>query len=113
MNARTMALALVLGLVSAMGAHASASTKLTLDCTGYGTSHTARMKFDIELPGCIVYWHELDRVLETLECAPPKIVAKKPFAPTRHDVVMFDLETMRFISRFSSVEDRGHCRREG
>jgi hypothetical protein len=79
------------------------------DCTAWGSSHTGRYTFRIGTAPCAVYWREIDAHLVIAECAPPRIVAVKPFAVTPGYVVAFDLETGQFEDFTPAFSDRGRC----
>jgi hypothetical protein len=79
------------------------------DCTAWGSSHTGRYTFRIETEPCAVYWREIDAHLGIELCAPPRIVALKPFAVSSGYVVEFDLETGRFEDFTPTFSDRGRC----
>ncbi len=79
------------------------------DCTAWGSSHTGRYTFRVETEPCGVYWREIDAHLEIEICAPPRIVAEKPFAVSPGYVVEFDLDTGRFEDFTPSFSDRGRC----
>lgn len=81
------------------------------DCTAWGTSHTGRYTFRIGTDPCSVYWKELDRSLEIRRCAPPVIVAVKPFAVSNGYELAFDLATGRFEDFTPAWSDRGRCAR--
>lgn len=78
-------------------------------CTAWGSSHTGRYTFRIGLNPCSVYWKEIDRTLAIAECAPPRIVATKPFAVSSGYVLEFDLKTGRFEDFTPVWSDRGRC----
>jgi hypothetical protein len=78
-------------------------------CTAWGSSHTGRYTFRIDTEPCAVYWREIDAHLSIELCAPPRIVAIKPFAVSSGYVVEFDLETGRFEDFTPSFSDRGRC----
>lgn len=83
------------------------------DCTAWGSSHTGRYTFLIGTAPCSVYWKEIDRHLAVAECAPPRIVAVKPFAVSTGYVLEFDLSTGRFEDFTPVWSDRGRCRASG
>ena len=78
-------------------------------CTAWGSSHTGRYTFLIDTEPCAVYWREIDAHLRIELCAPPRIVAIKPFAVSSGYVVEFNLETGRFEDFTPSFSDRGRC----
>jgi hypothetical protein len=78
-------------------------------CTAWGSSHTGRYTFRIDTDPCAVYWREIDAHLSIELCAPPRIVATKPFAVSSGYVVEFNLETGRFEDFTPSFSDRGRC----
>src|SRR3990170_2950151 len=80
----------VAGLVALAPAEAAAGW---YDCTAWGSSHTGRYTFRVETEPCGVYWREIDAHLDIEVCAPPRIVAEKPFAVSTGYVVEFDLDT--------------------
>jgi hypothetical protein len=79
------------------------------DCTAWGSSHTGRYTFRIGTEPCAVYWREIDAHLSIELCAPPRIVAVKPFAVASGYVVEFNLETGRFEDFTPSFSDIGRC----
>ena len=79
------------------------------DCTAWGSSHTGRYTFRIETEPCAVYWREIDAHLGIKLCAPPRIVAMKPFAVSSGYVVEFNLDTGRFEDFTPAFSDRGRC----
>jgi hypothetical protein len=84
------------------------------DCTAWGSSHTGRYTFRVDTAPCAVYWRELDAHLVVETCAPPRIVAVKPFAVpsgavSSGYVVEFNLDTGRFEDFTPSFSDRGRC----
>ncbi len=81
-------------------------------CTAWGSSHTGRYTFRIGTDPCSVYWKEIEAQLAIAECAPPRIVATKPFAVGNGYVLEFDLETGRFEDFTPVWSDRGRCERE-
>ena len=103
MRAHALAVA---GLVLFAPAGASAGW---FDCTAWGSSHTGRYTFRIETEPCGVYWREIDAQLTVALCAPPRIVAVKPFAVSPGYVVEFNLDTGRFEDFTPSFSDRGRC----
>jgi hypothetical protein len=96
----------VAGLVILAPAEAAAQW---FDCTAWGSSHTGRYTFRIDTAPCAVYWREIDAHLDIATCAPPRIVAVKPFAVSPGYVVAFDLDTGRFEDFTPTFSDRGHC----
>ena len=80
-----------------------------LSCTAWGGSHTGRYSFIIDADTCAVYWVEIDRALEIERCAPPVIVAKKPFAPAPGYILRFDLATGAFSDHVPGWSERGRC----
>ena len=104
---RSFALAIA-GLAVLAPGHAAAQW---FDCTAWGSSHTGRYTFRIETEPCGVYWRELDAHLGIALCAPPRIVAVKPFAVTSGYVVEFNLDTGSFEDFTPSFSDRGRCER--
>jgi hypothetical protein len=80
-----------------------------LDCTAWGSSHTGRYTFRVETEPCGVYWREIDTHLDIKVCAPPRVVAIKPFAVSSGYVVEFNLDTGRFEDFTPSFSDRGRC----
>ena len=97
---------LLLGL--AAGA-ASAAEGLHLDCTAFGGSHTIRMSFLFHPDGCRLHWREIGRDLEVVVCAPPRLVARKPYAQDRESLLHFHLRSGAFIDQYGTVEDVGRC----
>jgi len=79
------------------------------DCTAWGSSHTGRYTFRIGTGPCSVYWKEIDRTLDVKECAPPRIVAVKPFAVANGYELAFDLLTGSFEDFTPAWSDRGRC----
>lgn len=79
------------------------------ECTAWGSSHTGRYTFLIDSDACRVYWREIDAHLAIEVCAPPLIVAVKPFAVSSGYVVEFDLATGRFEDFTPAFSDRGRC----
>ena len=79
------------------------------DCTAWGSSHTGRYTFRVETGPCGVYWREIDAQLDIEVCAPPRIVAVKPFSVSPGYVVEFDLATGRFEDFTPSFSDLGRC----
>jgi len=80
-----------------------------LECFAWGGSHTGRYTFTVDTEPCSIYWHEIERHLKILECAPPRLMAQKPFAPASGYVLMFDLETGLFEDSVPGWVDRGKC----
>lgn len=97
---------LVLALALAAPADAAGQW---FECTAWGLSHTGRYTFRIETDPCAVYWREVDANLDIALCAPPRIVAVKPFAVSSGYVVEFDLDTGRFEDFTPAFSDRGRC----
>jgi hypothetical protein len=56
-----------------------------------------------------VYWREIDAHLSIELCAPPRIVAVKPFAVASGYVVEFNLDSGRFEDFTPSFSDIGRC----
>ena len=83
------------------------------DCTAWGSSHTGRYTFLIGTAPCSVYWKEIDHHLEVAECAPPRIVAVKPFAVSSGYVLEFNLSTGRFEDFTPVWSDLGRCQASG
>ena len=79
------------------------------DCTAWGSSHTGRYTFRIGTEPCAVYWREIDAHLSIELCAPPRIVAVKPFAVASGYVVEFNLDSGRFEDFTPSFSDIGRC----
>lgn len=102
--------ALVLGIC--LAGPAIAETRW-YECTAWGSSHTGRYTFLIGTAPCSVYWREIDHHLEIAECAPPRIVAVKPFAVSSGYTLEFDLRTGRFEDFTPLWSDRGQCRISG
>ena len=96
----------IAGLAALVPAEAAAGW---FDCTAWGSSHTGRYTFRIETEPCGVYWRELDAELTIELCAPPRIVAVKPFAVSSGYVIEFDLESGRFEDFTPAFSDRGLC----
>ena len=96
----------LVGLVLVAPAEAAAQW---FDCTAWGSSHTGRYTFRIDTAPCAVYWREIDAHLDVAECAPPRIVAVKPFAVAPGYIVEFDLETGHFEDFTPTFSDRGRC----
>jgi hypothetical protein len=78
-------------------------------CVARGTSHTGRYTFRIATSPCSVYWRELDRNLEIARCAPPVIVAVKPFTVSAGWELHFNLATGAFEDFTPTWSDRGRC----
>lgn len=78
-------------------------------CTAWGSSHTGHYTFRISLAPCSVYWAELDRDLKIARCAPPAVVAIKPFAVSSGWELHFDLATGYFEDFTPTFSDRGRC----
>ena len=96
-------------LVGLAAGAAPASPRLLLDCTAFGGSHTIRMSFDFHPDECRLHWREIERDLELAECAPPRLVARKPYAEDRDSLLHFHLATGAFIDQYGTVEDIGSC----
>lgn len=79
------------------------------ECAARGLSHTGHYTFRISLSPCKLYWAEVDRDLRNTRCAPPVIVATKPFAVSSGWELRFDLATGYFEDFTPSFSDRGHC----
>ncbi len=80
-------------------------------CTAWGGSHTGRYTFRIDPRNCHVYWKQIDRMLTIEDCAPPRMVVRKPFAPARGYVLRFNMTTGAFSDHVPGWADRGSCRR--
>lgn len=78
-------------------------------CTARGSSHTGLYTFLIDSEPCRVYWHEIKAHLAIEVCAPPRIVAVKPYAVSSGYNVEFDLATGRFEDFTPAFSDRGRC----
>lgn len=99
----------ILALSALVLAAPTAAAAQWLDCTAWGSSHTGRYTFLVETEPCAVYWREIDAHLDIKVCAPPRVVAIKPFAVSSGYVVEFDLDTGRFEDFTPSFSDRGRC----
>jgi hypothetical protein len=107
---RSFALAIAGRIVAGLAAVAPADAAAQwYDCTAWGSSHTGRYTFRIETEPCGVYWREIDAHLAIELCAPPRIVAVKPFAVSSGYLVEFNLESGRFEDFTPSFSDRGRC----
>ena len=100
---------LLLSLVLLVPAQAVGAVGTWHACTAWGTSHTGRYTFRISTAPCAVYWRELDRNLEIARCAPPVIVAIKPFAVSAGWELRFNLATGSFEDYTPTWSDRGRC----
>jgi len=101
------AIGLILGLFWLNPVSAAAGLRLT--CSAWGGSHTGHYTFEIHTDPCRVHWLEIDRTLEILVCAPPRITAKKPFAAAKGYELHFNLETGAFSDHVPGWADRGIC----
>jgi hypothetical protein len=79
-------------------------------CSAWGGSHTGRYTFWIDSRSCAVHWKELGPDLAIDECAPPYIVARKPFAINDEYVLRFNTRTGAFSDSVSGATDFGQCR---
>jgi hypothetical protein len=95
----------------ALGPHPAAADEAWYACTAWGTSHTGHYTFRIATAPCRVYWREVDAILAISECAPPRIVALKPFAVSSGYVLEFNLHSGRFEDFTPEWSDRGRCLR--
>ena len=81
-----------------------------LACSAWGGSHTSRYTFSIDRKTCRTHWLEIDRELEILTCDPPRIVAKKPFAPADGYELRFNLDTGAFSDHVPGWAEYGACK---
>ena len=88
---------------------ANASEAILLRCSAFGGSHTIRMSFLFEEAECRLYWREISQVLEMEVCAPPHLVARKPYGDGRESLVHFHLGSGAFMDQWGGVEEAGRC----
>ena len=86
-----------------------AAERLFLDCSAFGGSHTIRMSFLFRPDECRLHWREIERDLELVVCAPPRLVARKPYAEDRESLLHFHLRSGAFVDQYGTVEDVGSC----
>ncbi len=101
-------LAAIAGIAAPIG-NATADT-VEYACTAWGGSHTSKYTFTIDRERCEMHWREIDRQLEILACNPPRIVARKPFAPAEGYELRLNLQTGAFSDHVPGWAEYGACK---